>query len=197
MRRLSFVILSIALPMALGLTPKGPLYKDSTVRPEVRVADLLVRMTLQEKIDMLSGTGFSTQPNARLGIPELKMTDGPLGVRWYQATAFPSGIAMSASFNRDLLRQVTGAMGEEVRAKGRDMLLGPCVGISRIPFGGRNFESMGEDPFLTSEMTAAYVKGLNDQKVVGSVKHFALNDQEYRRMDINSVADERTMQEIH
>lgn len=197
MRRLLPSILLLTLPAAMGLTPKAPLYKDASVGVEARVADLVARMTLDEKIQLLGGTGFGTHPNERLGIPELKMTDGPLGVRWFQATAFPSGISMAASFDRDLLRQVTGAMGEETRAKGRDMLLGPCVGISRVPFGGRNFESMGEDPFLTSEMTAAYVQGLNDQKVVGSVKHFALNDQEYRRMDINSIADERTMHEIH
>ena len=197
MRRLSLILLIFALPMALGLSPKKPVYKDSTAETEARVADLVARMTLEEKINMLSGTGFATQANERLGIPELKMTDGPMGVRWWQATAFPSAIAMASSFDRELIRQVAGAMGIETRAKGRDMLLGPCVGISRVPFGGRNFESMGEDPFLTSEMTAGYIKGLNDQKVVGSVKHFALNDQEYRRMDINSIADERTMHEIH
>jgi beta-glucosidase len=191
------MLLVSILPLALGLTPKTPVYQDPAANTAVRVQDLVSRMTLQEKIDMLGGTGFATKTNSRLGIPDLKMTDGPLGVRWWQSTAFPSGIAMSASFDRDLIRQVTGAMGEEVRAKGRDMLLGPCVGISRIPFGGRNFESMGEDPYLTSEMAGWYVKGLRDVHVVGSVKHFALNDQEYRRNDINSVSDERTMHEIH
>lgn len=197
MRKISYLALLFTLTASMGIAPKSPLYKDSKASTAARVADLVSRMTLEEKIDLLSGTGFGTKGNARLGIPELKMTDGPLGVRWYQSTSFPSGISFAASWDRELMRQVSGAMGEETRAKGRDMLLGPCVGISRVPFGGRNFESMGEDPFLTSEITAWYVKGLNDQKVVGSVKHFALNDQEYRRMDINSVADERTMHEIH
>lgn len=197
MRRPLYFLLLLTVLASLGLKAKAPLYTDAKAPISERVADLVSRMTLEEKIDLLSGTGFATKPNARLGIPELKMTDGPVGVRWHQSTSFPSGISMAASFDRDLIRQVSGAMGEEARAEGRDMLLGPCVGISRVPFGGRNFESMGEDPYLTSEMAAYYVKGLRDQKVVGSVKHFALNDQEYRRMDINSVADERTMHEIH
>lgn len=162
-----------------------------------RVADLVSKMTLEEKISLIGGDLFATKANSRLGIPALKMSDGPIGVRWQYSTAFPSGISMGASFNRDLVYRTVSAMGVETRAHGRDMLLGPCVGISRIPFGGRNFESFGEDPFLTSELVASYVHALNDQKVVGSVKHFGLNDQEYRRMDINSVADERTLQEIH
>jgi len=127
----------------MGLASKSPLYKDSKASTSDRVKDLVARMTLEEKIDLLSGTGFGTKANARLGIPELKMTDGPLGVRWYQSTSFPSGISFAASWDRELMRQVSSAMGEETRAKGRDMLLGPCVGISRVPFGGRNFESMG------------------------------------------------------
>jgi len=178
------------LAIALLLCCTSSAYAD-------RVSDLVTQMSLQEKIDFIAGDSFQTKPNLRLGIPALKMTDGPLGVRWANATAYPSGINMGASFNRDLVYQAVSGMAVETRALGRDMLLGPCVGISRIPFGGRNFEGMGEDPFLTSELVASYVKAQNDGKIVGSVKHFALNDQENNRMTVNSVADERTMHEIH
>jgi beta-glucosidase len=196
MRRLILYVSFLFIFTAFGSEQK-PVYKDPGAGVDARVADLLAQMTIEEKVQLLGGTGFGTPANTRLGIPELKMTDGPLGVRWFRSTAYGSGIGMAASFDRDLVRRVTNGMGEEVRAKGRDMLLGPCVGISRVPFGGRNFEGMGEDPFLTSEIAASYINGLHDQKVVGSVKHFALNDQEYNRMTINSVADERTMNEIH
>ena len=89
------------------------------------------------------------------------------------------------------------ALAWKARAEGSDMLLGPYVGLSRIPFAGRNFESMGEDPYLASELVASYVHAQNDQKILGCVKHFALNDQEYRRTDVNSIADERTLHELH
>ena len=197
-RRFIFMMMLItALPTIIGGASAEPLYRNSGESIDVRVKDLLGRMTLQEKIAILAGTGFATPQNDRLGIPALKMTDGPLGVRWQRSTSFPAGIAMAASYDRNLMRKVANAMGLEVRAKGRDMLLGPCVGISRLPFGGRNFEGMGEDPYLTGEMATAYVEGLNDQKVVGSVKHFALNDQEANRTTIDSIADERALEEIH
>lgn len=191
---LAFLVLLPSISFAAKMTS---IYQNPSAPISDRVSDLVSHMTLQEKVDLVGGNSFSTKANARLGIPELKMTDGPIGVRWGKSTAFPSGISMGAAFNRDLVYQMASAMGVETRAHGRDMLLGPCVGLSRIPFGGRNFESMGEDPFLTAELVASYTHALNDQKVVGSVKHFGLNDQEYKRMTINSVADERTMHELH
>lgn len=194
MRRVCFIVAAI-FPF-LALADVEP-YKDPSRPIDERVRDLVHRMSLPEKIDLLSGTGFATKANERLGIPELKMTDGPLGVRWIRSTSFGSGVSMASTFDRELVRKVTGAMALETRAHGRDMLLGPCVGITRVPFGGRNFEGMGEDPFLTSEIAAFYIKGLHDYGVVGSVKHFALNDQEINRMTENSIADERTMFEIH
>ena len=195
---LAAMIIAPVAAIALQSKNSTPIYKDANAPIDTRVSDLVGRMTLLEKIELVGGNSFSTKPNARLGIPELKMTDGPVGVRWGQGTtAFPAGVSMGASFNRKLVYDMAEAMAIETRAQGRDMLLGPCVGLSRIPFGGRNFESMGEDPFLTAELTAAYTQALNSQNVVGSVKHFGLNDQEYERMTINSVADERTMHELH
>ncbi len=165
-----------------------PLYKNRSAKISERA-----RMTLDEKIALLGGDElheFQTKPNVRLGIPALKMTDR-------SSTVFPSGISMGASFDRELIYEVASAMSVEVRAEGSDMLLGLYVGLSRVPFGGRNFESMGEDPYLTSELVASYVRAENDQKILGCVKHFALNDQEYRRTSIDSIADERTLRELH
>lgn len=184
-------ILSLQFVMdAMPADNAEPIYKNHTAAIRERVHDLLTRMTLDEKIDLLGGDEFQTKPNVRLGIPALKMTDGP-------STVFPSGISMGASFDRDLIYKAATAMSVEARAEGSDMLLGPYVGLSRIPFAGRNFESMGEDPYLASELVASYVHAQNDQKILGCVKHFALNDQEYRRTDINSIADERTLHELH
>jgi beta-glucosidase len=186
----------LSLQLVISATPADrdePLYKSRTAAIPARVHDLLARMSLDEKIDLLGGDEFQefqTKPNARLGIPALKMTDS-------SSTVFPSGISMGASFDRDLVYKVATAMSVEARAEGSDMLLGPYAGLSRIPFGGRNFESMGEDPYLTSELVASYVDAENDQKILGCVKHFALNDQEYHRMSIDSIADERTLHELH
>jgi len=175
------------------------IYQNPNSQVEDRVNDLIAKMTLEEKIDLLSGdeTGFATKKNLRLGIPSMKMTDGPVGVRYNLSTAFPSGISMAATFNPGLVSKASKAMALETLAKGRDVLLAPCVNISRHPFGGRNFESFGEDPYLTSEITRGYLRGLQGQKVIPSTKHFGLNEQEHKRMTINVVADERTMHEIH
>lgn len=177
----------------------APLYLDKNASLESRVQDLLPRLTLKEKISLMSGdeTGFNTKAIPRLSIPAIHMTDGPVGVRFGQATAFPSGISYGATFNPSLMREVAKAMGIETRALGFDMLLGPCIDISRNPFGGRNFESFGEDPYLTSRIAEAYVEGLQGEGVLASTKHYAMNDQEHKRFTINVVADERTMHEIH
>ncbi len=172
-------------------------YLDKSLNIEDRVEDLLKRMTLEEKIDMLGGTGFETKAIERLGIPPLNMTDGPLGVRWDQSTAFPSGILMGATWNPELISKIGSAIAEEVKAKGRQVILGPCVNIARIPMGGRNFESFGEDPFLTSRIAVDYIKGVQKENVVATVKHFAANNQEHQRDFVNTIVDERALNEIY
>ena len=181
--------------------PPGLIYRDPAAPVDVRVEDLLARMTLDEKIDMLSGVNMmDLRANPRLGVPALKMTDGPLGVRVEtgdKATAFPAGIAMASSFDSELMKQVGAALGRETLALGRDMLLGPCINIARAPQGGRNFESFGEDPYLAAQMAVAWVTGLQSQKVLASTKHFALNNQEIDRMTVDVHAGERAMHEIY
>lgn len=174
-----------------------PPYKNSSLSIDERVEDLLKRMTLEEKIEMLGGTGFETKAIQRLGIPPLNMTDGPLGVRWGQSTAFPSGILMGATWNPELISKLGSAIAEEVKSKERHVILGPCVNIARIPMGGRNFESFGEDPFLTSRIAVDYIKGVQKENVVATVKHFAANNQEHQRDFVNTIVDERALNEIY
>ncbi|HYW34973.1 MAG TPA: glycoside hydrolase family 3 C-terminal domain-containing protein [Balneolaceae bacterium] len=176
---------------------------DSTVTRKVN--SLLGKLTLSEKIQMLGGTGFTTQPIKRLGIPPLKMVDGPLGVRaseisngtHWRATAFPSGTAMAASWDTTLVHNTGVALGEELRGEGQDVLLGPNVNIARNPRAGRTFEGFGEDPYLTSRMGVNYIKGLQSQGVAATVKHLAVYTQEYHRMFINSKVNRRALHEIY
>jgi beta-glucosidase len=177
---------------------------------EQRVEDLLHRMTPVEKAMMLSGSGWmETQPNARLGIPAIKMADGPLGVRnWVGpsartnaepvlTTSFPSGIAIGATWDVELAQRGGQALAQEVKALGRDMILGPTVNINRQPLWGRNFEGYGEDPYLTSRLGVAFIKGVQAEKVIPSVKHFAANNQEFERHRIDEKIDVRALHEIY
>lgn len=177
------------------------LYKSPEATTEDRVEDLLKKMTLDEKLEQLAGTGgdfgFDTKVNERLGIPAFKMTDGPLGVRWEKATSFPSGVSIAATWDTALITRFAEALADETHAKVRNYLLGPCVNIHRFPAGGRNFESYGEDPYLASRLAVNYIKALQGKQVISSVKHFALNNQEWKRTEINVQADERTMREIY
>ena len=176
-----------------------PLYRDKSVPVEQRVDDLLVKMTIEEKIDMLGGyQGFYIRPNTRLGIPAVKMADGPLGVRNYgKATAFPAGICFAATWNTGLQFRYGEAVGREARSKGVHIILAPAVNICRAPMCGRNFEYYGEDPYLAARMAVSYINGLQGQGVVATVKHFAANNQEYDRYNVSSDVDKRTLHEIY
>ncbi len=194
---LFFLILSVIIITKTYAQNENAPYKNAKLSIKQRVDDLLKRMTLQEKLDLLGGTGFATKPIKRLGIPELKMSDGPLGVRWGKSTAFPAGICMAASWDTSLINKVGESIGEELRGKGRDVLLGPNVNIARLPLCGRDFESFGEDPYLTSRMAVSYIEGVQSVGVAATVKHFAANNQEYERMFVNEKIDERTLNEIY
>jgi beta-glucosidase len=172
-------------------------------------------MTAEEKAAMLSGSGWmETQPNQRLGIPALKMADGPLGVRNWRSssaetgkvggtlpkvhsTAFPAGIAMAATWDPELVRREGQEIAQEVKALGRDMILGPTVNINRVPVWGRNFEGYGEDPYLAAQLGVAFIKGVQGEGVIATVKHFAANNQEFERHRIDETISERTLHEIY
>lgn len=194
------LLLAAAVPAASAPASK-PVYKDPAAPVEARVEDLLGRMTLEEKVRQLSGVDDMDLPaNARLGIPKIRMTDGPIGVRVNDgspATAFPSGVMSAATFDPALMAAAAKAMAVETSALGRDMLLGPCVNIARVPHGGRNFESYGEDPFLAARMSESWVKGLQGEKILASLKHYALNNQEANRMTVDVRVGERAMHELY
>lgn len=174
---------------------------------EQKVEALLKRLTLKEKVALLSGKDvWNTVPIERLGIPSIVMTDGPYGVRANNpdsgriigpATGFPSGISMGASWNPELVEQVGQALGEETRGMGCDILLGPCVNIMRDPRGGRNFEAFSEDPYLAGRMAVAYIRGVQSRGVGTSLKHYAVNNYEIERHRASSRIDERTLREIY
>jgi len=182
-----------AITMA-GLT--GPVFSGDDM--DTRVDDLVSELTLEEKVSLCTGADhMATRAIERLGIPALNMADGPVGVRWDTATCFPSSIAMAATWDPALVEDMASALAREFRGKGRNLVLGPCVNIHRVPHGGRNFESFGEDPWLASRITVAYIRGVQSQGAAACVKHFACNNQEWERGTISSEVDERTLREIY
>lgn len=176
-------------------------FQNKDLPVEERVDDLVNRMTLEEKIDLLSGyKDFFLHPCERLGIPAFQMADGPLGVASWglfgRATAFPAALSLASSWNKDLAAR-TGAMyAEEWRARGLHFLLAPGVNVYRASKGARNFEYFGEDPYLSSMMVVPFIKGVQDGGVIATIKHFAANDQEFDRYSVSSEISERTLQEI-
>lgn len=174
---------------------------------EKRIEELIDALTLDEKVAMCSGADrWHTKPVPRLGIPALRMTDGPHGTRTESiepptrtlpATCFPTASALAATWNTDLAQRVGVALGEETLGKGCQILLGPAVNIHRHPLGGRNFEYFSEDPHLTARLAVAWIKGLQSTGVGASVKHFACNSQEFERRTISSEVSERALREIY
>ncbi|HEY6676218.1 MAG TPA: glycoside hydrolase family 3 C-terminal domain-containing protein [Terrimicrobium sp.] len=173
----------------------------------LRAKELVNRMTLEEKAILLTGNGWwATHPIDRLGVPSISITDGPHGVRKSQgaglstsvpATCFPTASALSCSWDADLVREVGVALGEESQAINVHILLGPGINMKRSPLGGRNFEYFSEDPVLAGRLAAAYIEGVQSQGVGTSLKHYAVNNQEFERMATSSNVDERTLHEIY
>ncbi|WP_419872387.1 beta-glucosidase family protein [Candidatus Pristimantibacillus sp. PTI5] len=178
---------------------------------EKNISTLIAAMTLEEKAGLCSGgTFWSTKAIDRLGIPSILLTDGPHGVRKQAgdadhlglnesvpATCFPSAVGLASSWNQELIERVGQALGKESQAEGVAILLGPGANIKRSPLCGRNFEYFSEDPYLTGELASAHIAGVQSQGVGTSLKHFAVNNQEHRRMTTDAVVDERTLREIY
>lgn len=190
----------------------GPTYLNPNAPVEERVEDALARMTLEEKVGMTTAQSkFSSRGVPRLGIPEVWHTDGPHGIRpevlwdeWDQAgwtndscTAFPALINLAATWDKEMSLLYGRSIGEEARYRKKDILLGPGINICRTPLNGRNFEYMGEDPYLAGQMVVPYVKGVQENGVAACVKHYAVNNQEFQRTQSNSVVDDRTLYEIY
>lgn len=166
---------------------------------EKRVETLLNKMTVEEKITLIGGINdFYTRAIPRLGVPALRMSDGPMGVHDYgETTAYAATIALAASWDTDLARRVGISMGQDARARGVHIILAPGMNIYRAPMNGRNFEYLGEDPYLASRMAVQFIEGMQSQGVIATAKHFAANNMEYGRMDHSSDVDERTLREIY
>ncbi len=193
-RTFSLLVLVLSVPFALARPQTSP-----AANVDKRVDALLSQMTLQEKITLIGGThSFFTRPIPRLGIPSLRMSDGPLGVHDYGPTAaYAAGIALAASWDANLARRVGVSMGRDARARGVNIVLAPGLNIYRSPTNGRNFEYFGEDPYLASRMAVSVVEGMQSQGVIATVKHFVANNMEYDRHNIDAVIDERTLREIY
>jgi beta-glucosidase len=189
-----------------------PIYIDDSRLVDERIEDALQRMTIEEKVAVTHAQSkFSSPGVARLGIPEFWMTDGPHGIRpevlwdeWEQAgwtsdscVAFPALTCLAATWSTDCAAMYGKCIGEEARYRNKDVLLGPGVNIYRTPLNGRNFEYMGEDPYLAGHIASSYIKGVQRNGVAACVKHYALNNQETNRHTTNVSVDERTLHEIY
>ena len=175
------------------------------------IKKIVSELTLEEKAGLCSGKDFWRLKSVeRLGIEEIMVSDGPHGLRKQAdggdhiglnesvvATCFPTSVGVAASFDRDVARRQGIALGKEAAAEKLGVLLGPAINVKRSPLCGRNFEYMSEDPYLTGELAAEYVSGVQSSGVGVSVKHFAANNQENRRMTVSSEVDERTLREIY
>ena len=210
-RKISILVLMLTLLSVYGWAQQ-PVYLDVNKPIEARIKDALSRMTLEEKVALCHAQSkFSSKGVARLGIPEVWSADGSHGVsdeklwdEWSGAqwtndscTAFPALTCLAATFNPDISLLYGKSIGEEARYRNKTMLLGPGVNIYRTPLNGRNFEYMGEDPFLASRIVVQYVNGVQSNGVAACVKHFALNNQEISRGEINVNVSDRALQEIY
>lgn len=173
-----------------------PITKEAKQR-----ADAIVKnMTLEEKVSYLSGaTSFSLRAIPRVGIPTVLLADGPVGLRNHapHSTLYPASILSAATWNRSLFHRLGVSLGDDARARGVGILLGPGVNIYRSPLCGRNYEYFGEDPYLTSQIACEYIKGVQSRGVMATIKHFAGNNQEWNRHHVNSEIDRRTLYEIY
>jgi len=203
--RAALAIFALLLIVSGSQAQTVPLYKDAKAPLEARVNDLFGRMTQKEKLGFLTGTGFTTQPLPRLGIPAMSMADAGQGVRGGAggtqgpATQFPSGVVMASSWDPVLVGRIGKAIGEEALNKGTgaQVLLGPAVNIQRSPLGGRNSEYFSEDPFLAGRLAVGYIDGMQSTGCAACVKHYAANNEEVDRFSVNVKVDERTLREIY
>lgn len=189
--------------LLLGISLVAPLAAQAPVPDspaiEAKAHEMLSKLTLEQKIELIGGVdSMFTNAMPCIELPRFKMSDASVGVRtWGPTTAYAGGVALAATWDREFARTLGESLGRDARARGVNFLLGPGVNIARSPIGGRNFEYLSEDPYLNSELVVPYVEGVQSQGVIATVKHYALNNQEFDRHDASSDVDERTMREIY
>src|SRR6202051_556875 len=192
LQSLSFAVVFLILPPVVQQSPSAP--SDA----EGRIDSMLKQLTLEEKIDLIGGVDdFYIQAKQKIGLPRLKMADGPVGVRNYGPSTVFGGIGLAASWDPELAERIGAVIGEDARARGVHFILAPGMNIYRAPMCGRNFEYFGEDPFLASRVAVSLIEGIQGQQVIATAKHFAGNNQEFDRYNVSSDIDERTLREIY
>jgi beta-glucosidase len=189
---------SVCLLLLVFVLPALSQSQKSPADVEAQVESLLKQLTLEEKIDLIGGVdSFYIRANPRIGLPQLKMADGPVGVRNYGPSTVFGGIGLAATWDPQLAASIGATIGQDARARGVHFMLGPGVNIYRAPLNGRNFEYFGEDPFLSARIAVGYINGMQSQGVSATIKHFMGNNSEFDRHNTDSIIDERTMREIY
>jgi beta-glucosidase-like glycosyl hydrolase len=191
--------LEFAILLAGGLTVSAQAPVPDSPAIEAKAHAMIAKLTLEEKIELLGGVDkMFTVPMPAIDLPQFKMSDASLGVRtWGPTTAYAGGVALAATWDTDFAHELGESLGRDARARNVNFLLGPGVNIARSPLSGRNFEYLSEDPFLNSALVVPFIQGVQSEGVSATVKHFALNDQEFNRHNASSDVDERTMREIY
>jgi beta-glucosidase len=191
--------LEFAILLAGGLTVSAQAPVPDSPAIEAKAHAMIAKLTLEEKIELLGGVDkMFTVPMPAIDLPQFKMSDASLGVRtWGPTTAYAGGVALAATWDTDFAHELGESLGRDARARNVNFLLGPGVNIARSPVSGRNFEYLSEDPFLNSALVVPFIQGVQSEGVSATVKHFALNDQEFNRHNASSDVDERTMREIY
>jgi len=196
-RRATFVFVLLLAGAALPAAAQAPVPDSPAI--EAKAHALLSQLTIEQKVELIGGVdSMFTHAEPAINLPRLKMSDASVGVRtWGPTTAYAGGVALAATWDRAFARRLGESLGKDARARGVNFLLGPGVNIARSPVSGRNFEYLSEDPFLNASIVVPYIEGVQSQGVSATVKHYALNDQEYNRHNVNVEADERTIREIY
>jgi len=193
-RRFQPFLVLLLFPLLLGSSHPQMASSDA----DARIDALIKKLTLEEKIDLIGGVdSFYIRANEKIGLPRLKMADGPVGVRNYGPSTVFGGIGLAATWDPAMASRIGATIGQDARARGVHFMLGPGVNIYRAPLNGRNFEYFGEDPFLAARIAVGYITGMQSQGVSATIKHFMGNNSEFDRHNGDSIIDERTMREIY
>jgi len=183
----------------LGVRALGQAPKPDSPEVEAQAQAMVAKLTLEQKIELIGGVdSMYTHPMPSIGLPRFKMSDASVGVRtWGPTTAYAGGVGLAATWDTEFARALGESLGKDARARNVNFLLGPGVNIARSAIGGRNFEYLSEDPYLNATIVVPYIEGVQSQGVIATVKHYALNNQEFNRHNADADVDERTMREIY